>query len=94
MFYLGPFVSAEEVGSLLVQAGMFDAAIKLATKLSLPLVPILEALASRYLHMCVHMLLHMYACVCLSRMVSEFTPCNFLVSVHFRCVQFSTVACG
>ena len=44
----GPFVSAEEVSALLVQAGMFDTAMKLATNLSLPLVPILEALASRY----------------------------------------------
>ena len=40
-------MSVEDVVSLMVQAGMFDDAVQLATKFSLPLTNIFEALASR-----------------------------------------------
>ena len=45
--YLGPFVSADEVTALLVQAGLFELAIDISKRFSLSMVPIFEALAAR-----------------------------------------------
>ena len=45
----GPFVSAGEVVSLLIQAGFFDMAIQVSECFKLPLALVFEALAARYL---------------------------------------------
>ena len=45
---LGPFVSADEVSTLMVQAGLFEAAIRIANKFTnVTMEPIFEALAAR-----------------------------------------------
>ena len=44
---LGPFVSADEVTSLLAQAGLFELAIDISKRFSLSMVPVFEALAAR-----------------------------------------------
>ena len=45
----GPFVSAEEVVTRLVQVGLFDKAVDTALYFNLPMDSIFEALASRYI---------------------------------------------
>ncbi len=42
-----PFVSTEEVISLLLQVGLFDKALTIVERFSLSLTPIFEALASK-----------------------------------------------
>lgn len=49
MICVGPFVSPEEVVARLIQVGLFDKAVDTAICFELPLDPILESLASRYL---------------------------------------------
>ena len=51
-------MTVEEVVGLMVQAGMFDDAVQLARKFSVPLASIFEALAAR---------LDKYICVCNSQ---------------------------
>ena len=46
---LGPYVTVNEVCTLLVQNALFDDAIKLSKVYTLTLVPIFEALAARYM---------------------------------------------
>ena len=46
--FLGPYVSAGEVVSLLVQAGFFDMAIQVSQGFKLPLSHVFEALTARY----------------------------------------------
>ena len=45
---LDPYVTCEEVQTLLCQNGMFDEALKLSMSCNLSLVPVYESLAAKY----------------------------------------------
>ena len=58
--FVGPFVSADEVVTLLAQAGLFELALHVAGRFKLSTVPVFEALTARsvqgrvkQLYMCV-----------------------------------------
>ena len=46
-------MSADEVTSLLAQAGLFEMALDVADRFSLSTAPIFEALTARYMYMCI-----------------------------------------